>query len=829
MPSSISSIHTHPVNCSVHVDHGGRSQSPHSSRPGSNCRSTSPRCRQTDPESFRALSNNCANKLMERKDQDDANRVLYDKAAGLHSSLVSEVDDIDGFTKQTSFSLKTVTSPPEGTSVESSTIIKQKSADSRRAAGPVSIRSTPTTPLRPYTLQTPPSKSSVQSMSPISPLASSPMNIPGRINNLSTHQLLKSSATVNFENALSTPVKNGASTRVGPNLRIETTPSSGTPGSRKAAAAPVSVRSTNKLPEKRIEPPNFGSNNSSPRSCPDSTNATPRHSNVVILGSSASGKKSSPNSVCSSGSRGSKENALPISPKESSLSRTFSRGKEAFFGKGLTRGVLGKHSNPLESYHSSNSIDSEETDSGKYLRFNPKFTPKYIDSNNSSSSDINEYKRECSRDDTRSNALPSSKKNLEDRLKIVEALNSDLPSGIRVNKVSSSNKIVKDKKSNDVNGGTNVINKAINNMRENSEKSADVKLKNKKNVTKSSSSSSSTTPEQIIKKSIATSVSSLWAFASELSNSNEKVNNNDCIIEDIEIDKKMNINNKNKPNRMTAEAIAGAIARQGGKVSAPFNSKFLTAFTNPNSNYNNVKNDNNNNNNNNNSSSSCNNNNNNSISYDKNGNNNDNHNNNNNNSHMNNNNNNNAGAVTLGKMTSGNLAKASASASLSISANTIQIQNSPKDTFSDNFMKSKNCLDLPDHSFSSRDAPRRRRSSAPTIASDVTSDTSEDVQRFHTNYENNNSNCRNGSGTGTTTGITTPSSMIINPKRIGTRTQKSGRAVSLPTIPSNAKNDGYHHTFISSLWNLSSELSDPEKDGFDTSTRHTSSNTNTSL
>ena len=146
---------------------------------------------------------------------------------------------------------------------------------------------------------------------------------------------------------------------------------------------------------------------------------------------------------------------------------------------------------------------------------------------------------------------------------------------------------------------------------------------------------------------------------------NEKVNNNDCIIEDIEIDKKMNINNKNKPNRMTAEAIAGAIARQGGKVSAPFNSKFLTAFTNPNSNNNNVKNDNNNNNNSSSSSYinySSNNNSNNSISNDKNGNNKSHIN---NNSHMNNNNNdNNAGAVTLGKMTSGNLAKASASASL---------------------------------------------------------------------------------------------------------------------------------------------------------------------
>ena len=792
----MSPLHAHSVNNTVHVDHGGRSQSPHLSRSGSNYRSTSPRCRQADPESFRALSNSCASKLMLRKDQDDVDRLLSDRISGKTSFCDSEIDDTQGIMEKTSLSGKTQKSPQQSKSIANSTIVKKKIVETRRAAGPVSFRSTPTKPPQPYTLLTPPSKSSVQSMSPISPLASSPMNFPERTTNCSAHQLSKSSASVTSGNILSTPVKNNdntpgdrTSTRIGPNLRIQTTPSTGTPGSRKAAAAPVSVRSTNKLPEKKIE-----SNNSSPRSCFGSTNTTPRHSNVVILGASASSKKKSPNSVGGSGSKSSKENSSPISPKESSLSRTFSRGKEAFFGsKGVTRGVLGKHLGPSESYQSSNSIDSEETDSGKYLRFNPKFNPKYNssgnNSNNSSSNDI--ISSLNFDDDNRSNVLPSNKKSSDDRLKIVEALNSDLPSGVRANRVNSSNKIIKDNKIND---GNRDINK---NVQTTSGKIFDEKLKNIKNSIKSSlpsspsPSSSSTTPEIIIKKSIATSVSSLWAFATEISNNNEKINNNDFIIDDIEIDKKMNMNNKNKPNRMSAEAIAGAIARQGGKVSAPFNSKFLTVFSNTISNNSNKNKDDSNHN----------------VDKNNNHDNNDNNNSNNSNISISNNDknkNDNNNISNMQEITCVNLAKASASLLVSHSSNTTQY--STMNTFPEKYDESK------------IDGPRRRRSSAPTIASDITSDTSED---------NNTHKYGNNNGTGTTTGLSTPTSS--HTKKIGTRTKKSGRAVSLPTIPSYATNDGYRTTFISSLWNLSSELSDPEKDGTDTAaSRHSSSNSNTS-
>ena len=617
----MSPVHTRVLNNLINIDHSGRSLSPLPMRTGGNHNSMT-RCRSGDPDSLRVISNCFSRDIAERKDFADVDLLLAEK---LMENPLRKDNSLDCTVLPMS---KDVISFPQCPTPDENIIIvsRKKSTEPKAAAAPVSIRSAIIAPLTPKALESPSSKNfSTQ----VSPLMCSPETAPGRA--ISTPHMYDSP---NGLAAMSTPPSN----IYGTSLRIET-PSSGTPGSKRSAAAPVSVRSTNKPPEVKMTIQHYESNESSPRS----QGPTPRHSTVVILGSSSKTKQQV--------GRTGLEYSTPPSQEKTLL-------KKSFFGGFVGKGKIERQINESESYNSTYS-ESDEGDSCRFPTFGPSnATMEQARNLLSEASFIDKYKVH---DFSSSNMGSGSKLSVGGLIAsrsndtgIPDKLNRGVGSGLGGSVGSGLG-----------GGGSGVSGGGGSGM----------KIQRPHELAPITPS-----PEGTLKKTIVTSVSSLWAFATEFSSAEKDSN------EESELDKCVPVN---KPNRMSAEAIAGAIARQGVKVTSPFNSSFLTSFTSPNTN--------------------------------------------------------------IGKMTSDNLAKV------------VAVEGDGRKS-------------LPT-------VPTRRRSSAPTMASDATSESSDVPSR----------------------GPSPPGS-----KR-GYRQKQAERAVSLPTIPSDSRSQG-HTTFISALWDLSADYSDQERE-----------------
>lgn len=499
--TSMQSRHVHGV---INVDHSGRSLSPILTRAVNNFLSTPPRCRKSavDSESMRKLSRSFSKEMngMLRSDEVHDNDELTAK------DVINETNQDTRITK--SSSSRVSWSPDD---IDKSSAEKK----SKVAAAPVSMRSTPTTNI----LRNGSYESPFKSMSPsILPQVWSP-----------------STASDSFEITISgkiLPIQSNSNIVTPPNnsnLRIETTPSSGTPG-KKTAAAPVSVRSTNKPPQIQVDSDQYGSSNSSPRSdspSPRSLGTMPRYSNVVILGTSSSGKGKQKAGHALFESWGAHSPSNMSKTEGGGILKSLHRRKEAFFG--CNRIKLDRSSSNSEPYASSPSLASDEGDSCKSL-----FSP----SSKSSTAACSPVKMSSYFDEGSLETLDLQRRNM----------NVSQKAGTNGSKALKANN-----------------------------RNYDARLSEMDSMTTSESpvhvpdslASSTSKGYQLVplpKKTIATSVSSLWAFATEFSSAEREAESE---------------SERPKLNRMSPDAIAGAVARQGGKITSPFHSNLLASLISP--------------------------------------------------------------------------------------------------------------------------------------------------------------------------------------------------------------------------------------------------------
>ena len=295
--------------------------------------------------------------------------------------------------------------------------------------------------------------------------------------------------------------------------KLDSTPSSGTP-SKKCAAAPVSVRSTNKPPPIVVEIEQFDSENSSPRSDTLSPRAAvTRYSNGAILGFSSKGNPKSGHSSFESWGSNS------ISPANRGESRgilqSLTKRKNAFFAS-RSGGKVDKSGRNSDMSLSSPSLASDEGDSFK--------SGSYPSGNSSPNSTWNPVKLSAHYDEGSPNIGDSqSRKEPHLGLKTIQLLRP-------IKKSQDSSSLVKT-------GSGNIA------------------LVCPKTASK-----------QHPPLKTGTSVSSLWAFATEYPSVDKEG--------DVEVERR-------KPNRMSPDAIAGAIARQAGKIITPTQSNSLHAMVSP--------------------------------------------------------------------------------------------------------------------------------------------------------------------------------------------------------------------------------------------------------
>jgi hypothetical protein len=475
----------------INVDHSGRSLSPLPIRAVSNFLTTPTRCRisGTDHESIRKLSKSMSKDVADMIKGDDGTKCLTSNF---------NTDDTDRpIGPQQSPPTRASWSPDDLIPI----VVAKYTESFRAAAAPVSVRSSPTTtnislslPALPITTAPP---SSLESADTTGKLAT-PVET-GKV----------SPANVPLDAFVMTP----PSTITKP--KIESASSSGTPG-KKCAAAPVSVRSTNKPPPIVVEIDQFDSENSSPRSdtlSPRAMAAVPRYSNGAMPGFSSISKQKSGHSSFDSW------NSNSVSPVNRSESRgilqSLTKRKNAFFASrgGSKVDRSGRSSDISLSSPSLASDDGESFKSGLSPSGNSSPSPSW-----------NPVKLSTHFDDSVRNVTDSvSKKEPYLGLKTLQLLrslkNSEESSGIA--RTGSGN----------------------------------IGVMSPKSVSKQSPSLKT-----------GTSVSSLWAFATEYPSVDKDG--------DFEVERR-------KPNRMSPDAIAGAIARQAGKVITPSHSSFLHSMVSP--------------------------------------------------------------------------------------------------------------------------------------------------------------------------------------------------------------------------------------------------------
>ena len=478
----------------INVDHSGRSLSPLPTRATGNYISTPTRCRLSaaDTESIRKLSRSFSKEMSDLMKPDEN---VFEN--NLLSCCDDEIDEAPVSTKSTT---ARVSWCPDDVNVK--TASNKSTPNVRVAAAPVSMRSIPIASQLRNTAY------DIQSKSlPVSPTVSQPSSP------TSSSDFFEKSQPADFSCPYSvTPTQPSANMVTPPNssasLRIETTPSTGTP-SKKTAAAPVSVRSTNKPPPIIVEHDQYSSINSSPRSGTPSPRAKvtfPRYSNVVILGASSSkGKQNVGHATFEKWDSGSPSNVN--NRGNSGILQTLYKQKDAFFSR--NRNKIDRSSSNSEHYLSSPSLASEDGDS-----FKSQFSPKTTSS--SGAHGWSPVKLASRFDESMLKGVDSGGK-------------KEIPIGMKtLKKLSPGRRFTDD------------LSKCSDNQ--------------------SGLSSLETSFKGSPRKTIATSVSSLWAFATEFPSADK---------EDIE---------RPKVNRISPDAIAGAIARQGGKMTSPFHSNLLASF-----------------------------------------------------------------------------------------------------------------------------------------------------------------------------------------------------------------------------------------------------------
>jgi hypothetical protein len=478
----------------INVDHSGRSSSPLPTRATGNYISTPTRCRLSaaDTESIRKLSRSFS------KEMSDLMKTEENSVESKSSSFCGEEMEqapvaVKAYTPRVSWS-------PDDVNIAAS----NKSTPSVKvAAAPVSMRSIPiANQLRntAYDISTKNLPGSATPSQPSSPTSSSDFferSPPADFSCL--YNMTPSQPSTNMV----TPPNSSAC------LRIETTPSTGTP-SKKTAAAPVSVRSTNKPPPIIVEHDQYSSINSSPRSGTPSPRAKvefPRYSNVVILGSSSSkGKQKVEHATFEKWDSSSPTHAN--NRANAGILQSLYKQKDAFFNRNRK---IDRSSSNSEHYLSSPSLASEDGDSFK-SQFSPKGTssPAYCWSPVKAPSRFDE------------NMLKGTD----------SGGRKEIPLGLKALKKLSTGR----KFSDDL-------------VKAPSPVPSDLTL-----------SPLDTSFKGSPRKTIATSVSSLWAFATEFPSVDK---------EDIE---------RPKLNRISPDAIAGALARQGGKMTSPFHTNLFASF-----------------------------------------------------------------------------------------------------------------------------------------------------------------------------------------------------------------------------------------------------------
>lgn len=479
----------------INVDHSGRSSSPLPTRATGNYISTPTRCRLSaaDTESIRKLSRSFSKEMSDLMKTEE-NSVESSSSSCCGDEIEQAPIAVKSYTPRVSWS-------PDDVNIAAS----NKSTPSVKvAAAPVSMRSIPIANQLRDTAYDIPTKSSPGSASPSQP--SSPSSHSG---------FFERSLLADFSCPYNmTPSQPSSNMITPPNssacLRIETTPSTGTP-SKKTAAAPVSVRSTNKPPPIIVEHDQYSSINSSPRSGTPSPRAKveyPRYSNVVILGSSSSkGKQKVEHATFEKWDSSSPSHAN--SRANTGILQSLYKQKDAFFNRNRK---IDRSSSNSEHYLSSPSLASEDGDS-----FKSQFSPKSTSSPAYGWSPV----KVASRFD-------------ENMLKGTDSGGrKEIPSGLKaLKKLSPGRKFSDDtaKCPSPVPSDQNAL------------------------------SPLDTSFKGSPRKTIATSVSSLWAFATEFPSVDK---------EDME---------RPKLNRISPDAIAGALARQGGKMTSPFHTNLFASF-----------------------------------------------------------------------------------------------------------------------------------------------------------------------------------------------------------------------------------------------------------
>lgn len=466
----------------ISVDHSGRSLSPLPIRAVSNFLTTPTRCRvsATDHESIRKLSKCMSKEMAEMIKGEDGTKCL--------TSNFNSDDTDRPIVPQQSPPTRANWSPDDLIPI----VVAKYTESLRAAAAPVSVRSSPTT-------------TNISLSLPALPITTAP---PSSLESADTTGKV-GAAHVPLDVFVMTP----PSTITKP--KIESASSSGTP-SKKCAAAPVSVRSTNKPPPIVVENDQFDSEDSSPRSdtlSPRAMSAVPRYSNGAMLGFSSISKQKSGHSSFDSW------NSNSVSPANRSESRgilqSLTKRKNAFFAsRGGSKVDRSGRSSDISL--SSPSLASDDGDS-----FKSSFSPS---GNSSPSASWNPVKLSTHFDDGVRNVTDSvSKKEPYLGLRTLQLLRP----------------------------------------LKNSEESSGITRTGSGNIGVMS-------PESVSKQSpslkTGTSVSSLWAFATEYPSVDKDG--------DFEVERR-------KPNRMSPDAIAGAIARQAGKVITPSHSSFLQSMVSP--------------------------------------------------------------------------------------------------------------------------------------------------------------------------------------------------------------------------------------------------------
>lgn len=482
----MTSLQNRGIHNVINVEHSGRSLSPLPIRTVSNFLTTPTRCRlsATEHESIRKLSKSMSKEITDLVRGDDGAKCLI-------SNFNS--DDADRVP---------LTSPSERVSWSPDDLIPTialKHADCRKvAAAPVSVRSSP-------------AAMNILSL-PALPIATSP---PSALESTDITGKLETPFDAEKVNAFHVPLDATVITPPGmiSKPKLDSAPSSGTPN-KKSAAAPVSVRSTNKPPPIVVEIDQFDSENSSPRSDTLSPRAAvPRYSNGAILGFSSKGNPKSGHSSFESWGSNS------VSPADRSESRgilqSLTKRKNAFFAS-RSGGKVDKSGRNSDMSLSSPSLASDEGDSFK--------SGSYPSDNSSPNSSWNPVKLSAHYDEGSLNIGDSqSKKEPHLGLKTIQLLRP-------IKKPQDSSSFAKT-------GSGNI---------------GLVSLK--------------TASKQYPPLKSGTSVSSLWAFATEYPSVDKEG--------DVEVERR-------KPNRMSPDAIAGAIARQAGKIIMPTQSNSLHAMVSP--------------------------------------------------------------------------------------------------------------------------------------------------------------------------------------------------------------------------------------------------------